>query len=88
MPQRDTAARSKFIDASRHAGQTGQHPGPWHLHHLALPAEGPGDFTPFRASEYAEDAATPHGELLRYLAESLLGLGATQRVLERLEACQ
>jgi hypothetical protein len=82
MPQRDTPGRSKLIDASRHAEQTGQHPGHWHLHHLALPAERPGDFTPFRTPEYAEDAATPHGELWRFLAKSLLGLGATQRVLE------
>ena len=49
--------------------ETGKHPGHWHLHHIALPAAGPGDFTPYRAPDYAEETFGPHEPLLELLGE-------------------
>jgi hypothetical protein len=49
----------------------GVHEGHWSLHHIALPADMPGDFTPVPAPEYAE---AQYG-ILALLGE-LLGLDA------------
>ena len=58
----------QLAGAARHAADAGHHPGDWQLHHLMLPESRPGDFTPIRPEHYAEHEATPHGDLLRYLA--------------------
>ncbi len=60
----------------------GLHPGEWQLHHIALPADRPGDFTPVRKPGYAEEKYSPHGELARYLAVLLFIAGASQRIAE------
>jgi hypothetical protein len=65
----------------------GKHPGHWHLHHIALP-DGPGDFTPYQAPEYAEDGLWPFGEWLKVLAD-VLGPDHAQGIARRgLEAGQ
>ena len=64
----------------------GLHPGEWHLHHIALPADLPGDFTPVRKPGYAEEKHSPHGDLARYLAALLFIAGASQRMDEHLTA--
>jgi hypothetical protein len=60
----------------------GLHPGEWHLHHIALPVDRPGNFTPVRKPGYAEEKNSPHGELARYLAVLLLIAGASRRMAE------
>jgi hypothetical protein len=37
---------------------TAKHPGHWELHHIGLPDDRPGDFTPCRPADYAEDRQT------------------------------
>jgi hypothetical protein len=60
--------REQLAAAAAAAPEAGQHPGHWGLHHIVLPEGRPGDFTPVRPPGYAEHEATPHGDLLRYLA--------------------
>jgi hypothetical protein len=67
--ERDRARlREQLAGAARHSPVAGYHPGDWRLHQIMLPESRPGDFTPIRPEHYAEDEATPHGDLLRYLA--------------------
>lgn len=64
------------------------HPGHWELHHTALPGDGPGDFTPYPAPDYAEHGLSPAAALLERLAE-ILGPGHAQVIARRgLEAGQ
>jgi len=69
-PEERARARlaEQVVGAARHAPVAGCHPGDWQLHHIMLPESRPGDFTPVRPEHYAEHQATPHGDLLRYLA--------------------
>src|SRR5690242_3837312 len=69
-PEERARARlaEQVAGAARHALETGHHPGDWQLHHIMLPESRPGDFSPIRPEHYAKDEATPHGDLLRYLA--------------------
>lgn len=60
----------------------GLHPGEWQLHHIALPADRPGDFTPVRKPGYAEEMYSPHRELARYLAVLLFIAGPAQRAAD------
>ncbi len=73
--------REQVGAAARVSADTGQHPGNWGLHHIMLPDSMPGDFTPVRPAGYAEHEATPHGDLLRYLAE-MFGVDHAQRIAE------
>jgi hypothetical protein len=64
-----------------------RHPGHWELHHTALPGDGPGDFTPYRAPDHAEHGLSPLAFLER-LAE-ILGPDHAQVIAQRgLEAGQ
>lgn len=69
-PEERARARlaEQLAGAARHAPVAGHHPGDWQLHHIMLPGSRPGDFTPIRPEHYAEHAATPHSDLLAYLA--------------------
>ena len=89
MPPYETPAdaararlRGQVTAAADLAALDGQHPGHWQLHHIALPADRPGDFTPIRPPEYAEQEASSVGELLGYLAEFMLTAGEAQRLAE------
>ncbi len=83
-PRDDKTARAHLranVQAAAAAADD-QHPGHWELHHITLPGDRPGDFTPVGAPQYAEDATSLHGDLLRYLAEVMFGLGAAQCTAE------
>jgi hypothetical protein len=74
----DTASTDATVSSWRH-------PGHWELHHTALPGDGPGDFTPYRAPEYAEQEYRVHEPLLERLAELLTfdhSAAITQRGME------
>jgi len=62
--------------------ETDKHPGHWQLHHIALPAGAPSDFTPYRAPGYAEHLTWPLPEWLEQLAE-LLGPDHAQAIAQR-----
>ena len=64
------------------AARDGREPGHWQLHHIALPGDGPGDFTPYQAPGYAEHGLRPFGEWLEALAE-LLGPDHAQVIAQR-----
>lgn len=66
-PRDDTTARA-HLHANVQAAEAARDPGHWQLHHIAL-ADGPGDFTPYRAPDYAEHALGPLGEWIEALAE-------------------
>ncbi len=89
-PRDDAAARDHLaanVDAAGHA-HGDLDPGHWHLHHIALPDGRPGDFTPYRAPEYAEQQTGVHEPLLEWLA-GLLTLDHAAAVAQRgLEAGQ
>ena len=72
-PEQEARARlqAQVAGAAAAAPATGVHEGHWSLHHIALPADMPGDFTPVPAPEYAE---AQYG-ILALLGE-LLGLDA------------
>jgi len=77
MTTRKTAAeeareqlRGQVAAAAHAAAADWRHSGHWELHHTALPGDGPGDFTPYRAPEYAEHGLSPLAFLER-LAEVL-----------------
>ena len=63
--------QAQVAGAAAAAPAMGVHEGHWSLHHIALPADMPGDFTPVPAPEYAE---AQYG-ILALLSE-LLGLDA------------
>ena len=82
-PPDDKTARA-HLRASIQAASSGR----WHEHHIALPAGAPGDFTPYRAPDYAEHVLWPFGEWLEALAE-IAGPGHAQVIAQRgLEAGQ
>jgi hypothetical protein len=62
--------------------ETGKHPGHWQLHHTALPSGGPGDFTPYRAPEHAEQEFGVHEQLLEFVAE-LFTVDHAQAIAQR-----
>jgi hypothetical protein len=62
--------------------ETDKHPGHWHLHHIVLPSRSPGDFTPYRAPEYAEQEFGMHEPLLEFLAE-LFTVDHAQAIAQR-----
>ena len=62
--------RGQVTAAAQAAALDWRHPGHWELHHIALPGDGPGDFTPYRAPEYAEHGLSPLA-FLEHLAEIL-----------------
>ena len=62
-PRDDKTAR-----ANVQAAEAACHPGHWQLHHIAL-ADAPGNFTPYRAPDYAEHGLGPFGEWIEALAE-------------------
>jgi hypothetical protein len=72
-PEEEARARlrAQVAGAAAAAPATGVHEGHWSLHHIALPADMPGDFTPVPAPEYAE---AQYGVLA--LLGELLGLDA------------
>jgi hypothetical protein len=63
--------QAQVAGAAAAAPAMGVHEGHWSLHHIALPADMPGDFMPVPAPEYAE---AQYG-ILALLGE-LLGLDA------------
>jgi hypothetical protein len=82
-PPKDGKTARAHLLANVQAAATGDmDPGHWQLHHITLPADRPGDFTPIRPPEYAEQEVSPAGELLGYLAEFMLAAGAAQRLAE------
>jgi hypothetical protein len=82
-PQDDKTARAHLRANIQAAGS-----GHWHDHHIALPADAPGDFTPYRAAGYAEHGLWPFGEWLEALAETF-GPDHAQAIAQRgLEAGQ
>ena len=90
-PARDDQARGQLrgqVTAAHDAAAAGwRHPGHWELHHIALPGDGPGDFTPYRAPDYAEHGLSPLAFLER-LAE-ILGPDHARAITQRgLEAGQ
>ena len=72
-PEQEARARlqAQVAGAAAAAPAMGVHEGHWSLHHIALPADMPSDFTPVPAPEYAEEQ---YG-ILALLGE-LLGLDA------------
>jgi hypothetical protein len=46
--------QAQIAGAAAAAAGMGVHEGHWQLHHIALPAEMPGDFTPVPVPDYAE----------------------------------
>ena len=72
-PEQEARARlrAQVAGAAAVAPAMGVHEGHWSLHHIALPADMPGDFTPVPAPEYAE---AQYGVLA--LLGELLGLDA------------
>ena len=58
------------LAAAEAAPGAGKHEGHWQLHHIAL-TSGPGDFTPYEATEDIEEELSPLGELLEHLAGPL-----------------
>jgi hypothetical protein len=72
MTARQDAARARLrgrvTAAAGQAALDSRQAGHWHLHLIALPGSTPGDFTPHRAPEYAEDEAAVHEQLLEWLA--------------------
>ena len=87
-PPRDEMTARAHLRSNVHAAMAGQRdPGHWHLHHLAL-ADGPGDFTPYRAPDYAAHGLRPLGEWIEALAE-IFGPDHAQVIARRgLEAGQ
>jgi hypothetical protein len=69
-PEEEARARlrDQVAGAAAAAPAIGMHEGHWSLHHIALPAHMPGDFTPVPAPEYAEEQLSLFGELLERLA--------------------
>ncbi len=59
----------QLAGAHRAAPDAGRHPGHWELHHMMLPEERPGDFTPIPQADHAEHEEGPHRDLFRLLAE-------------------
>jgi hypothetical protein len=49
--------------------ETSKHPGHWELHHVALPGNRPGDFTPVRLPDYAEETSSPIRELVEHVLD-------------------
>ena len=91
-PRDDTTAREHLaanVDAAGRASLAGgADPGHWQMHHIALPAGGPGDFTPYRAPDYAEEQHLVHEPLLEVLA-GLFGVDHVSALRHRgLEAGQ
>lgn len=79
--------RSQVSAAATAAAQDWRHAGHWHLHHIALP-DGPGDFTPYRAPDYAEHGLLPFGEWIEAMA-GIFGRDHAQVIARRgLEAGQ
>jgi hypothetical protein len=72
-PEEKARARlqAQVSGAAAAAPGRGVHEGHWSLHHIALPTDMPGDFTPVPAPEYAE----AQFGILALLGE-LLGLDA------------
>ena len=72
MTAREDAARARLrgrvTAAAGQAALDGRQAGHWHLHLIALPGNMPGDFTPHRAPDNAEDEAAVHEQLLEWLA--------------------
>ena len=72
MTTSDDAARERLrgqvTAAAGQAAADGRHPGHWHLHYIALPSGAAGDFTPYRAPDYAEEEHAVHEPLLEWLA--------------------
>jgi len=86
-PCDDTTARA-HLRANVQAARAGDgDPGHWQLHHIAL-ADGPGDFTPYRAPDYAEHGLRPLGAWTEALSE-IFGPDHAQVITRRgLEAGQ
>jgi hypothetical protein len=86
LPRDDKTARA-HLRANVQAAEAACDPGHWQLHHITL-ADGPGDFTPYRAPGYAEQGLWPFGEWLEALAE-IVGPDHAQVIARRgLEAGQ
>ena len=70
-PEEEARARlhAQVAGAAAAAPAMGMHEGHWSLHHIALPAGMPSDFTPYPAPEYAEEELSLFGELLERLAD-------------------
>jgi hypothetical protein len=82
-PRDDKTARA-HLRANIQAADSGH----WHEHHIALPADTPGDFTAYQAPGYAERELWPVGEWLQALAETF-GPDHAQAIAQRgLEAGQ
>jgi hypothetical protein len=89
-PEEKARARlqAQIAGAAAAAPGLGLHEAHWQLHHIALPADMPGDFTPVPAPEYAEEQLSLFGELLERLAE-MLGPDYARAIAQRgLEAGQ
>ena len=87
-PPRDDKTTRAYLRANVQAATAGDgDQGHWYLHHIALP-DGPGDFTPYRAPDYAEHDVWPPGEWLEALA-GVFGPDHAQAIARRgLEAGQ
>jgi hypothetical protein len=87
-PRDDKTARAHLRANVQAALWHEGNPGHWHAHHTALPGDMPGDFTPVRAPEYAEEEHAVHEPLLEYLA-GLFGIDCAAEAEQRgLEAGQ
>jgi hypothetical protein len=86
-PHDDKSAREHRHANFQAAASASHDPGHWHLHHIAL-LDGPGDFTPYRAPDYAAHGLFPFGEWLEAMAE-IFGPDHAQVIARRgLEAGQ
>jgi len=68
---RDDAEARAHLRSNVQAAAGAADPGHWEQHHHMLPSGAPGDFTPFRAPDYAEQQYGPHEPFLERLAELL-----------------
>jgi hypothetical protein len=78
----DTTARAHLRANVQAAAGGDRHPGHWHLHHIALATGMSGDFTPYRAPDYAEEERAAYEQFLEYLA-GLLGIERAQGIERR-----
>jgi hypothetical protein len=81
-PPRDDQTARAHLRANVQAALWHEDPGHWHVHHIALPGDMPGDFTPVRTPEYAEEEHAVHEPLLEYLA-GLFGIDHAQGIQRR-----
>ena len=87
-PRDGETARTHLRANVEAAAAASPDPGHWHSHQIALPGRMSGDFTPYRAPDYAEEELAVHEPLLEWLA-GLVGIDhAAASAQQGLEAGQ